>query len=146
MEKPSDKKQKLYTTADLFRTRGSRFITLNLMYNWFVESVVYYGLGLNAGALPGDIFVNNVLNGVFELAGYLLCFLLIDKLGRRRLMSGCLFLAGIGLMGSVIVNEYADGNEDLLLFGKVLAFIGKFGISGSFTVVYNYTSELYPTM
>ena len=30
--------------------------------------MVYYGLGLNAGSLSGDIFTNNVLNAAMEIA------------------------------------------------------------------------------
>jgi len=33
----------------------------------------------------------------------------------------------------------------LLTVAKVFAFVGKFGISGSFAVVINFTTELYPT-
>lgn len=34
----------------------------------------------------------------------------------------------------------------LITLGVVFAFIAKFGISGSFGVVYNLTTELYPTV
>ena len=38
---------------DLFRRPKMRWITLNMMFNWFVNSLVYYGLSLNSGALAG---------------------------------------------------------------------------------------------
>lgn len=34
-----------------------KLITLNMMFNWFVNSLVYYGLSLNAGALAGNILL-----------------------------------------------------------------------------------------
>lgn len=42
-------------------------------------SLVYYGLSLNAGALAGDIFVNNALNGVFEIVSDILAILTMDR-------------------------------------------------------------------
>ena len=29
--------------------------------------MIYYGLGLNAGSLSGDIFTNNAMYGVFDI-------------------------------------------------------------------------------
>jgi len=34
----------------------------------------------------------------------------------------------------------------LITLGLVFAFAAKFGISGSFSVIYNLTGELYPTV
>lgn len=50
--------ERLYSTMDLFRYPRTRLITANLCFSWFVANVVYYGLALNAGALPGSIFAN----------------------------------------------------------------------------------------
>merc|ERR1712136_691747 len=136
---------RVYTSLDLFRLPRTRLVTLNLCFNWFVESLVYYGVALNAGSLPGDLYVNNVLNGCVEIAGYIIIFLTMDRLGRRVLLSGSLFIAGLGLLISLIVLEFAGGDESLVNISKVFAFIGKGGISASFTIVYNVSGELYPT-
>jgi len=144
-KKEADVETRTYTTLDLFRLPRTRLVTLNLCFNWFVESLVYYGVALNAGSLPGDLYVNNVLNGCVEIAGYIIIFLTMDRLGRRVLLSGSLFIAGLGLLISLIVLEFAGGDESLVNISKVFAFIGKGGISASFTIVYNVSGELYPT-
>ena len=60
-------KAQTYTSLDLLKWPKMRLITLNCGYCWFVTSMVYYGLGLNAGALAGNIFVNNLVNAVVEI-------------------------------------------------------------------------------
>ncbi|XP_076822511.1 organic cation transporter protein-like isoform X2 [Clavelina lepadiformis] len=135
-----------YTSLDLFKTKATTLVTLNVMFNWLVNSLVYYGVSLNAGALAGDLFVNNTLNGVMEIASYIICIIFMDRIGRRILLCASLLVAGLGLLASVIVNVYADDNESLITLGVVFSFIGKVGISGSFAIIYNFTSELFPTV
>ena len=55
-----------YTSLDLMKYKDMRKITFIMVYGWFVTSMVYYGLGLNAGALSGDIFSNNALCALFD--------------------------------------------------------------------------------
>uniref|UniRef100_H2XXG9 Major facilitator superfamily (MFS) profile domain-containing protein n=1 Tax=Ciona intestinalis TaxID=7719 RepID=H2XXG9_CIOIN len=114
----------------------------------FVNSMVYYGISLNAGALAGDIFVNNALNGVMEIAAYVIVIAFMDITGRRFMLTAMLVLASASLICSTIkyiLNSvyYITG---LITLGVVFAFAAKVGISGSYAVVYNFTSELYPTV
>jgi len=41
--------------------------------------MVYYGLSLNAGSLAGDIYLNNFLNGLVEVAAYVVTSLSMDR-------------------------------------------------------------------
>ena len=36
--------------------------------------MIYYGLWLNAGALSGNIFENNALNGIFDMLSKVIIF------------------------------------------------------------------------
>lgn len=61
-----------FTAMDLFRDKNMGFVTLNVMYNWFTCSTVFYTLNLNAASLPlsldrqmlcfvlGDLFENHL--------------------------------------------------------------------------------------
>ncbi|CAK8674959.1 unnamed protein product [Clavelina lepadiformis] len=113
---------KKHTFIDLFRDKKTLLITLNVMFNWFVNSLVYYGVSLNAGALAGDLYLNNTLNGVMEITSFIICLLLLDRLGRRIMLSALLFVAGIGLLASVIVNEYAGNNQSILTFTESICY------------------------
>ena len=50
----SSNENKSYSQYELFKRPKMRIITINLMFNWFVVSLVYYGLSLNSGALAGN--------------------------------------------------------------------------------------------
>jgi len=130
---------------ELFKRPKMKLITLNMMFNWFVNSLVYYGLSLNAGELAGTDFLNNTLNGLVEFGAYLFIILTMDKLGRKVLLSGCLFIGGIGCLTSTAFNSFSDGRNAFETAGTVFALLGKMAVSGSFAIVYNYTAELYPT-
>ena len=56
-----------YSSLDLVRPKNMRKITIIMFYCWFVTSMIYYGLGLNAGSLSGDIFTNNAMYGVLDI-------------------------------------------------------------------------------
>ena len=70
---------KVYTSADLLKWPKMRLIALNSGYCWFVTSMVYYGLGLNAGSLAGDIFINNIINAAVEIGARLTIPFLMGK-------------------------------------------------------------------
>ncbi|XP_078485020.1 organic cation transporter protein-like isoform X1 [Ciona intestinalis] len=138
--------ERKYSSIDLFKRPGIRLTTVKIMFNWFVNSFVFYGISLNAGALAGDIFVNNTLNGVMGMGSNIFCMLVMDKIGRRLLLTLMLLLAGCGLLASAIINEFKGDDQGLETLGLVFAFAAKCGISGSFSVIYNFTAELYPTV
>ena len=107
-----------------------RRITFDLLYCWFVTSLIYYGLGkslftrgrfrrydkvvrlpilinrsgLNAGSLAGDVFSNNALMGFFEIIAHCVAPLIMDMkyLGRRGALSLMFFIGGISCLGSLL--------------------------------------------
>lgn len=59
----------------------------------------------------GTDFLNNTLNGLVEVGAYFVIVLTMDKLGRKVLLSGCLFIGGMGCIISLIFNSLADGRN-----------------------------------
>lgn len=131
--------------VELFKRTKMRLVTINMMFNWFVNSLVYYGLSLNAGALAGTDFLNNFLSGLVEVGAYLIVAFTMDKLGRRFLLTACLLLGGVACLASTVFNHYSAERQAFINTATALALIGKMAISGSFAIIYNFTAELYPT-
>ncbi|XP_007478330.1 solute carrier family 22 member 15-like isoform X1 [Monodelphis domestica] len=121
-----------------------RWRTVILMYIWYVCSLVYYGLTLNAGELKGNLYLNMALYGLVEVPACPLCIYFIEKpwAGRRKTTSAFLIFAGLACISTTFLGDRPGSFWNPTL----LALSGKLAISAAFNIVYIYTSELYPTV
>ncbi|XP_026294275.1 organic cation transporter protein [Frankliniella occidentalis] len=131
-----------YGISDLFRTPNMRAKMLNCCLNWFANSLCYYGLSLNTGKLAGDPFIILFLVGLVEIPSYVVTILLMDRTGRRSLISAMMILGGVATLAAAFIPQTTSaGNAS----ATTVVMIGKFMIAGSFAIIYNYTAELFPT-
>ncbi|XP_055905254.1 organic cation transporter protein [Eupeodes corollae] len=111
-----------------------------LLYIWAVNSLVFYGLSLNATNLSGNKYINFALVCLVEIPGYSLAWVILNKFGRRWSLSGSLFLSAVTCVGGGYV---AKSSEWAVI---TLFLTGKLGITSSFAVLYTYTAEMMPTI
>lgn len=131
--------QKSYGIIDLFKTPNLRMKTLNVCFCWFANSIGYYGLSLSSGKLGGDPFFNLFIMSLVEIPSYLAVILLLDRLGRRSITSSFMVVGGIACIAAVFMAQKSTESTTTV-------FIGKLFIAGSFAVIYNYSTELFPTV
>eukprot|EP00095_Tigriopus_kingsejongensis_P002789 maker-scaffold728_size105512-snap-gene-0.21 protein:Tk02789 transcript:maker-scaffold728_size105512-snap-gene-0.21-mRNA-1 annotation:"hypothetical protein LOTGIDRAFT_108247" len=124
--------------ASLFARTYVTKITLIMFVNWIAATMAFYGLSLNSVNLGGDIYVNFILSAVIEIPSYIFVVLVMDGFGRKTILVFCQVLAGVTCIGA------GFAAQDWLVTTLTLA--GKFGASASFSIVYLYTAELYPTI
>ena len=150
LEVNNKKENKNASLIDVWQNKNMRKITLNLMFNWFVNSMVYYGLSLNCGSLPGSDIFNNFINGLIEMPAYIVFpfFLRSKRFGRVGTLGYFLILGGICCLASTLFLEFrsCDSNDKdtFSLLGQILAYLGKFCIAGTFAIDYNYAAEIFP--
>ncbi|XP_071168808.1 organic cation transporter protein-like [Mytilus edulis] len=141
----SDHKQ-AYTFLDLFRTPVIRRYTIITFYLWFANSISYFGILFATPTLHGNQFLNLGISGAVEIPAQIVCVIAINLLGRRKPLIFFLFLCGIMNIVTIFIPETTDDGTDLKPLLITLAMIGKFGITGSYSVTYLYGSEIFPTV
>ncbi|XP_030851380.1 organic cation transporter protein [Strongylocentrotus purpuratus] len=122
---------------DLFRTPRLRRNTLNLIFNWIVNTLVYYGLSLSTDSLGVDIYLAFFVSGAVEIPAYTSVLFGIEYFGRRPMIVSYMIAGGIACLATIFIPAGP---------GRVaVAMIGKFGIAGSFAIAYLYPAEIFPT-
>merc|ERR1711936_1005541 len=90
---------------DLFRHRRLCLRTLNLCFNWMVNSGTYYGLALSASNLGGNPYYNYLISAAVEIPAYAFNLLVPNnpRVGRKRALSGCMLFAGLVLAVTIFI-------------------------------------------
>eukprot|EP00057_Strongylocentrotus_purpuratus_P021880 XP_011676354.1 PREDICTED: organic cation transporter protein [Strongylocentrotus purpuratus] len=114
-----------------------RLRTISLICIWMVNSMVYNGLSLNSSNLGTNDYLAFAISAGVEIPAFIMDVFIIEYFGRKPSLIFCMLLGGVACVSTAFITP-----------GVVLttvAMIGKFGITGSFTIMYLYTVELYPT-
>ncbi|XP_013378740.1 organic cation transporter protein [Lingula anatina] len=120
------------------RVRG-----LIIFFNWFTVSLVFYGLSLSTSELPGgNDYLNLSLSGLVEFPGFLLCILLMDRIGRRACLCMSMIFCGVACITASVIPK--DAGLDWLVI--TFTMTGKAFSGASFVLVYNYSAEAFPTV
>ena len=145
MEKKVDvtatKKKDSFGAVDLVRTPQMRKRTLANFVMWPVTTMMYYGMTMRSDVGGGSLFVTFVSSQLMELPAVIIVALLIDRLGRRIMYSGSIFTAGVFLLANWLTHDLIPNQ-----YAVVMLMIAKGAVSVSYTVMYTYTSELFPTV
>nr|CAD7399801.1 unnamed protein product [Timema cristinae] len=104
-----------------------RFI--NCCFCWLTNTFVFFGLALNSVSVSGNKYSNFMLVALIELPAYVITYFTMNKFGRRSSLAVSLAASGL----------YMDHTR------LVLFLLGKMAITLSFTVIYVFTAEMFPT-
>eukprot|EP00118_Oscarella_pearsei_P011341 m.75698 g.75698 ORF g.75698 m.75698 type:complete len:490 (+) comp35949_c0_seq1:2053-3522(+) len=139
--KDVSKNSKSARLLDIFTHREARKRLLVTAYLWFVSSLVYYGLSMNA-KLGSSIYVSFFASAVIELPSLATSSYLLKAKGRKK--STILF----AVMTTLFLFIAAFFAQEKPGYGKFLlgaSISGKFFIAALFANAYVYTGELAPT-
>ncbi|XP_055948852.1 organic cation transporter protein-like isoform X1 [Argiope bruennichi] len=135
-----EEKTKNRTLFSVLRWPTMRNRTLNMLYLWMVNSFMYYGLSYNTNDLAGNPYLNFFIAGALEFPSYALLYWGIKKWGRRPTLIALMIAGGAACAAIPVVPL------DLPWLSTTLAMVGKFCVTGSFGLLYLYTSEIFPTV
>ncbi|KAJ1363771.1 hypothetical protein KIN20_038429 [Parelaphostrongylus tenuis] len=89
----------------------------------------------------GNLHINFVISALMEIPALFVVYFLIDRIGRRQIVACSLLTAGISLIFNWIV-----GDDVQFYWGMMQMMITKGAVTVSYTTMYTYTSELFPTV
>ncbi|KAH0627627.1 hypothetical protein JD844_003625 [Phrynosoma platyrhinos] len=90
-----EEKAKSGSVLDLFKKPHLRRMTLIMVWVWFADSLVYYGVSLHVGDFGLDIYMTQLIFGAVEIPSRLSCIFLLQWLGRKKCQAAWLLLGGI---------------------------------------------------
>ncbi|XP_057676308.1 solute carrier family 22 member 6 [Corythoichthys intestinalis] len=140
MTKELETDRETLTAYDLLRTPGMRRISVGLIAVWFSTSFAYYGLAMDLQKFGVSIYVMQLIFGAVDIPAKLVALGMLSFLGRRVSQAACLFMSALVIFANIFVPT------DKQVVRTTLACLGKAFTSASFTTVYLYTGELYPTV
>lgn len=123
----------------VFKSSVLRNRTFICAFCWVAATFVTYGVSIASVSLQGDRYTNFMVVSLGAMPGVLLTFVLLSLVGRRWNICISLFITGFSIIASKLFTEISP------TFSLILFFAGKCFIHHSFTCLYVYTSELWPT-
>lgn len=145
-----------YTARQIAQALGGRIALC--CFVWFTHNFIGLGLSLHSAALNGSKFENFSVTGFMQLPGTLMGTLLMHWIGRRWALSSCQFTCAALLLAVAATDEgeYHDQfisetmpnfflRKDYPLTSSILYFLAKMIATGSFMILYFFTSEIFPT-
>uniref|UniRef100_A0A3P8RVC3 Solute carrier family 22 member 6 n=1 Tax=Amphiprion percula TaxID=161767 RepID=A0A3P8RVC3_AMPPE len=137
MSKEIESSHSSFTAFDLLKTRGMRRISICLIAVW---SETHLYIPIACCLFQVSIYLMQIIFGAVDFPAKLFALATLSFLGRRVSQAGCLFLSAAIIFANIFVPS------DMQTVRTVLACLGKAFTSASFTTVYLYTGELYPTI
>ncbi len=101
-----------------------------LLFLWVASAFDYYLINFQLKYIDGDIYVNTIVSSVSEVTAYIVSGALYQKIG-PKISFVVSFI--IGIIGSLFYIIFADNAKSFIPY---MVLGSKFGISGSFNVVY----------
>ncbi|XP_068082090.1 organic cation transporter protein [Anabrus simplex] len=134
-----DEETLLGALREVFRSRILLLRLVNCCFCWATNAFVYYGLALNSVYLGGNKYVNYILVTLIDLPGFPLSYVAMDTIGRKRTIAASLVAAGLACLAFICVPPDMPG------FILTLFLVGKLAICVSFSTLYAFTAEIFPT-
>ncbi|XP_046357284.2 solute carrier family 22 member 6-A-like [Haliotis rufescens] len=136
-----------YTFLDLLKTPQMRKRSILLFYIWFAVAVGYYGLTFKITSLAGNKYLNFFIGGCVEMLAYIIGIYVMVKIKRRvAVISFALLAAVTCIIAGALPSGETDSGVDLTLVSTGFAIVGRFAVGGLFSLIFLYTSEVYPTV
>ncbi|XP_071754682.2 solute carrier family 22 member 7-like [Centroberyx gerrardi] len=135
-----ENQKKNYSYLDLIKTPKMRKLSLLTGIVWYGVASTYYGISLNITGFGLNIYLTHFIYSAIEVPSKFTIYCLLNIIGRRKCQAGTLLLTGTCIAINIFVPK------GLWHVRSVVAILGKGLSEASFTTLFLYTTELYPTV
>ncbi|KAK6311188.1 hypothetical protein J4Q44_G00192430 [Coregonus suidteri] len=123
----------------LIRSPVLRKYFLTITLGWFSLNLSYYCLSFNVGNFGLDIFLTQLMFGLTEIPGHILCIFILEYLGRKISLMSTLLTGGVTCFLILAVPQ------DNAVAITALAAAGRFFMNNAGSICNVYVQELFPT-
>ncbi|XP_028394452.1 organic cation transporter protein-like [Dendronephthya gigantea] len=132
---------------DLFATPTIRKYTLLSCFIWCVESIVYYGVSFASVLLGGNIYLSFFIINSMEIPATILAIWTVERFGRKKTTLWGMVVACVASILGVVFRMHQDNLYDgYWIMTVIMAMLSKGFINLSFTGVWVWSNELFPTV
>ncbi|KAM4603659.1 solute carrier family 22 member 7-like [Polymixia lowei] len=135
-----DRGNKKYTFVDLVRTPNMRKLTICSGIVWYGVAFTYYGISLNVTGFGLNPYLAQFVFALIEVPGKIGVYYFLNKVGRKPGQVGTLMLTGV----CIFINLFVP--KDKWVVRTIVAILGKGLSEASFTIMFLFTTELFPTV
>lgn len=126
------------TVYNALKNNVMLFRIINCSLCWATNTLVYYGLSIISVSIGRNKFESFIYVSLIEIPAQFFVWYTGDNLGRVKTLSGTLLASGLACIATIFIDPKSSYN-------LVVFLIGKCAITMSFTMLYIYTAELFPT-
>lgn len=122
-----------------FRSKILIIRFLSCCFCWLANGFVFFGISIHAVSLAGNKYVNFMLISLAEVPAIIITYFSMQNCGRKWSLALAMFVSAIVCIAAEFVYDYSPVWR-LILFG-----IGKCSSTIAITVLFVYTTEIFPT-
>ncbi|KAK4883409.1 hypothetical protein RN001_006728, partial [Aquatica leii] len=137
--KDKDTDATIIPITNLFKSKILLCRCIICSFCWITCIFVYYGLTITATTLSNNHYLDFIATSAVEIPGYILAYFIVNKLGRKVILSGAFMLSSISCIAFIVLPV------GIYWVHLLLYLISKFGISIVVYVIYIITNEMFPT-
>jgi hypothetical protein len=139
-ESNNNVKEAPFSALIKYKSLRSNFLICNFL--WFAMAFTYYGISMGLKKSKDDIFIDGYVVYGAEGISYMVVgiILSIPFFGRVRTLYIMLLLTSVSTCSYFFMRKF-----ELIPYDKILLFFARFSITSIFSIMYTYSTEVYPT-
>uniref|UniRef100_H2YS25 Major facilitator superfamily (MFS) profile domain-containing protein n=1 Tax=Ciona savignyi TaxID=51511 RepID=H2YS25_CIOSA len=110
-----------------------------LCFAWTIVIMTYYAIALNLNSLSGNRFLNIFFGGLMEVCNVTLFCIFVETKGRRNTYIGMMIICALGIASTPFISVW------FAQLSVATTMLSKLTVGVSFSVLYLYPAELFPT-